>query len=235
MRKPITLGGFGGFFLQINPSGRFRYIEPQKRLKMSLKNIVVIGASTGGPETLRKVFSDLLVLDACAIIVQHMPVYVNESVREEIASVTNMEIKLAENGDPLQHGRVYLAPSLVHTEIRSNRGIALVKGEKVNFVCPSIDVTMKSLIPVPTMNIVGIVLTGMGSDGAHGISHIKQLGGITIAQDEPTSIIYGMPKAAAETGDVDFVLPMAKIPLKIIEIINSGKVQTDNAILAIKR
>lgn len=189
---------------------------------MRIRNIIVIGASTGGPETLRKLLTNLPVLDAGILIVQHMPIYVNESVREEIGSEASMEIRLAKDGDRLQNGLIYLAPSLVHMELVSNLEIKLVEGEKVNFVRPAIDVTMKSLKPSPSINFIGVVLTGMGEDGARGISHIKkELRGKTIAQDQSTCVIYGMPKAAAETGDVDFVLPLGKIPMKIVELVGS--------------
>lgn len=201
---------------------------------MNHRNIVVIGASTGGPETLRKLFAELPVLDASILIVQHMPIYVNESIREEIARAANMEVRLAQDGDSLQNGLIQLAPSQLHMEVIDNASIKLANGEKVNYVCPAIDVTMKSLKPVPEVNIIGVILTGMGEDGARGISHIKkELGGSTISQDESTCVIYGMPKAAAETGDVDFVLPLEKIAGKLIELVDSGatslKSQLSNA------
>ncbi len=196
---------------------------------MNRRNIVVIGASTGGPETLHKLLAELPVLDASILIVQHMPIYVNESVREEISSAANMEVRLAQDGDELQNGLIHLAPSLIHMEIMDNAEIKLVEGEKVNYVCPSIDVTMKSLKPIPSINTIGVLLTGMGEDGAKGISYIKrELGGKTIAQDRLTCVIYGMPRAAAETGDVDFVLPLEKIPGKIIELVNSASVSEEN-------
>jgi len=97
--------------------------------------------------------------------------------------------------------------------------IHLVNSEKVNYVRPSVDVTMNSMQKKPAQQIIGVILTGMGKDGAQGISHIKQIGGITIAEDEKSSIIYGMPKEAFETGNIDFVLTPEEIRDKLIELV----------------
>ena len=202
---------------------------------MESNNIVIIGASTGGPETLQTVLADLPVLDAFVLIVQHMPIYVNHSVRDELAYASRMEIKLAKDGDQLEKGVIFLSPSQIHMELTGNKGIILTKKGKVNYVRPSIDVTMKSLKRIPKINPVGVVLTGMGVDGAEGITHIKSLGGTTIAQDETTSIIYGMPKAAAATGNVDFVLPLPKIAPKIVELVNSSISENGHPVPVLKR
>ncbi|NQV01948.1 MAG: chemotaxis protein CheB, partial [Bacteroidia bacterium] len=159
------------------------------------RTIIVIGASTGGPQTLRKVVDRLPVLDACIIIVQHMPIHVNNSIRRSLSQLTDMEVYIGEDGMRLKNGTIVIAPSEVHLELDQNRTVKLIEGEKVNYVCPSVDVTMKSIQKSSEVNFIGVILTGMGSDGAEGISHVKQLGGMTIAQDEPTSVIYGMPRA----------------------------------------
>lgn len=99
-----------------------------------------------------------------------------------------------------------------------NRKVRLHDGDKVNFVRPSVDVAMQSMIATARDRIVGIVLTGMGADGAAGIAHIKRIGGTTIAQDERTSIVYGMPKAAFDTGCVDLVLPPEQIREKLVAL-----------------
>jgi len=105
----------------------------------------------------------------------------------------------------------------------NNRKIRLFSGEKVNFVCPSIDVAMNSVISRPDDRIVGVILTGMGKDGVQGLAYIKHLGGgITLAQDEASSIVYGMPKAAFETGCVDFVLSSEEIRQKLINLVRKG-------------
>ena len=134
---------------------------------------------------------------------------------------TDMEVKLAKTGMNLEDGKIFIAPSEIHLEIHRNRAIVLNKFEKVNFVCPSIDVAMKSIRPKPGFNIAAAILTGIGTDGAKGLSHIKRIGGTTMAQNEATCIIYVMPKAAVATGNVDFVLPPEKIGDKIKELVSS--------------
>jgi len=168
------------------------------------------------------VISQLPVIDACIIIVQHMPIHVNQSITRSIARLTDMEVKIAEDGMRLQKGQILVAPSEVHLELVDNQIVRLVEGEKVNFVCPAIDVTINSIQDSPKIRVIGVILTGMGSDGATGISHIRSLGGVTIAQDEASSVIYGMPRAAVETDNVDFILPPELIGDKISELVNSG-------------
>ncbi len=194
------------------------------------RTIIVIGASTGGPQTLRKVVDRLPVLDACIIIVQHMPVHVNNSIRRSLSQLTDMEVYIGEDGMRLKNGTIVIAPSEVHLELDQNRTVKLIEGEKVNYVCPSVDVTMKSIQKSSEVNFIGVILTGMGSDGAEGISHIKQLGGMTIAQDEPTSVIYGMPRAAAETGNVDFILSPELIGDKLTQLVTSVNGVTERSI-----
>ncbi len=182
-------------------------------------NIVVIGSSAGGPRILKELFNGLPLLNCSIILVQHMPKFVNDSLTKHLAQLTDMSVKIAENGERIKRGKIYVAPSEQHLELVNNRTIRLFRGKKVNFVCPSIDVTMKSLKKMSDDKIIGIILTGMGRDGAEGISHIKAIGGVTIAQDEETSIIYGMPKEAFKTGNIDLVLSPVKIKEKLIEFL----------------
>ena len=128
-----------------------------------------------------------------------------------------MEVKIAEHGETLRDGVVYIAPSELHLQLKRNKRIHLFSGEKVNFVCPAIDVTMNSLIPLENNHLIGVILTGMGHDGAQGLVHVKDIGGVTIAQDEQSCIIYGMPKAAYETGCVDLVLTPEQIRQRLIQ------------------
>jgi two-component system chemotaxis response regulator CheB len=130
-----------------------------------------------------------------------------------------MRVTIAENGAPLENGTIVLAPSEVHLSVFENRVLRLKGKEKVNFVCPSADVTMMSLAWDLEAFFVGVVVTGMGRDGADGIVHIKKLGGATIAQDEKTSSIFGMPREAIRTGCVDFILPPDEISRKLIGLV----------------
>lgn len=181
-------------------------------------NIVVIGSSTGGLKILEQLFPRLSELKAAVLIVQHITPMIDQAFVSSLARVSKMPVSLGKEGQTLQPGQVVLAPGGVHLYLVRNRQIHLAAGEKVNSVCPSIDVTMKTLVPSCGGRIAGVILTGMGCDGAAGIAHIKQIGGITIAQDQQTSVIYGMPKAAAETGKIDFILPTGRIADKLSEL-----------------
>ncbi|GAX61099.1 methylesterase [Candidatus Scalindua japonica] len=183
---------------------------------MEKQNIVVLGISTGGPKTLREFFNGFPLLDASIVLVQHMMKCANKSLCTTLNSVTKMEIKIACHGETMQPGVVYFAPSEVHLELRNNKIIQLVNGPKVCYVRPAVDVTMKSVRKTNEDNITGVIMTGMGKDGAEGISHIKSIGGVTYAQDENSSVIWGMPKAAIYTGNVDFVLTPIGIRNKLI-------------------
>jgi two-component system chemotaxis response regulator CheB len=180
----------------------------------------MIGSSTGGLMVLEDLFSRLPILNAAVVIIQHITPLVDRSFVTSLSRVSKMPVSLAQDGANILAGQVYLAPGGIHLTLKRNSVIQLVNGEKVNSVRPSVDVAMNSVIAPAGIRIAGIILTGMGSDGAHGIAHIKKMGGTTIAQDQKSSIIYGMPKAAAETGKIDFVLPTERIADKIKELFN---------------
>lgn len=167
---------------------------------------------------LEELFSRLPRLNSRIIIVQHITPIIDEAFVKSLSRIASMPVSLATDGEMLKSGQLHVAPGGVHLTVENNARIRLVAGEKVNSVRPSIDVAMKSLIRPSSGRLVGVILTGMGSDGAAGIAHLKQLGGITIAQDQQSSVIYGMPKAAVETGKIDFVLSTPGIGKKLEEL-----------------
>lgn len=168
---------------------------------------------------MQKLFGGMPRLDAGVVLIQHMPKFINPAVAKTLNGLTDMDVGLAEDGVRLEPGTVYIAPSEVHLQILNNERVKLVDSPKVCFVRPSVDVAMKSLKKKFGYRIVAVVMTGMGKDGAEGISHVKQMGGITIAQDEATSTIFGMPQAAFKTGHVDFVANPDAIRKKLIELV----------------
>lgn len=180
-------------------------------------SLLVIGASTGGPKVLEELFSSLPVLQAAVVIIQHITPCIDKAFAGSLGRVSKMPVGLAREGDFVQNGQVYLAPGGTHLSLVHNRRVHLFTGEKVNSVCPSIDVAMKTIVPTAG-KLVGVILSGMGRDGADGITHISNMGGLTIAQDQATSVIYGMPKAAAETGKIQYVLSTDEIAKKLREI-----------------
>ncbi|MFP4053539.1 MAG: CheB methylesterase domain-containing protein [Phycisphaerae bacterium] len=183
---------------------------------MPCANLVIVGSSTGGPKILRRFFNRMPSLQACVLVVQHMPHFVNESLCRTIGAETPMPTALVTDGVRLAAGQVLVAPSDVHSVIFANTTIRLRNSEKVQFVRPSIDVTMKS-VHHGFRKLCAVILTGMGRDGAEGIVHIRSLGGETFAQDRHTCVIYGMPKAAAETGAVQHVMEPEQIRDTLIE------------------
>ena len=188
---------------------------------MGTKTIVMIGVSTGGPIALKRLFAELPPLNAAFVVVLHIAPGMDYKIASGLAAVAAMPVALAEDGDYLRPGQIYLAPGGFHLNLKGNNRIILEIGPRVNFVQPSVDVAMKSLLkPLKRGRIIGVILTGMGKDGAAGIRHVKEIGGTTIAQDQESSAIYGMPKAAVETGAVDFVLPPANIAKKLVELLS---------------
>jgi two-component system chemotaxis response regulator CheB len=166
-----------------------------------------MGISTGGPATLKELFTGMPRLNASILLVQHMPAFINEKVRFNLNKLTELDVVILKGLAKLENGVMYVAPSGVHMVVKNNQFIQLLEGPKKNFVCPSVDTTMLSVAENPAQEIIAVVMTGMGKDGAEGLAHIKNIGGKTIAQDEASSIIYGMPKHAAATNCVDLIAP----------------------------
>ncbi len=177
--------------------------------------VAFIASSTGGPQTLMRVVPKISSrIRAATLIVQHMPPLFTKSLAERLDKASEIRVKEAEEGDEVLVGHGYLAPGGYHMLVKVRRGkpvIELDKGPKVHGVRPAADVTMKSIAEVWGPAIVAAVLTGMGCDGAEGAAAIKARGGYVIAQDEATSIVWGMPKAVVERGLADAVLPVDKI------------------------
>ena len=191
-----------------------------KRKLAALKDIIVVGASTGGPQTLEAILYSLPVsLPLPVIIVQHLPTrFFTESLAERLNKVTDLEVKVAENDEILQPGKVYLAPAGFQMTFKmsdKNVIISLTKAQP-DSISPSVDIVMESVAKVYDGNSLGIILTGMGYDGREGMRAIKDAGGKTIVQDE-SSLIFGMPKAVIEAGIADEVLPVDSIADAMME------------------
>lgn len=178
--------------------------------------IVVIASSTGGPKALSQVLPKLAAdLPATILVVQHMPEGFTQSMAERFNMESKILVKEAENGESLKQAEALVAPAGfqlgVEKKGKAEVIVRLEKNDGSRRICPSADVTMKSVASLYGKKCLGVVLTGMGNDGTEGLQRIKELGGRTIAQDKNTSIIYGMPKAAADAGAVDTVLPLQGI------------------------
>lgn len=181
-------------------------------------NIVILGSGTGGPNALKTILSHMPPLEASLIIVQHMSKELNRGLTKRLDALTEMKVKLAREKEPLSHGTIYVAPTGKQSKIKENSFLYLARCKKEKFACPSIDVTMKTLTVKENSEIVGVVLSGIGSDGMKGIEHVHDIGGVTIAQNVSTAIISHMPENAIDTGGVDFILKPTAIRAKLIEL-----------------
>jgi len=182
--------------------------------------MLVIGASTGGPRALGHLLRRLPAdLPAGVLIVQHMPASFTASFAQRLNQRSPLHVEEAQDGQEIRIGSAYVAPGGIHMAVEKERGRAIIRLQDtppVNSVRPSADVTMISVARLSGPCSMGVVLTGMGSDGAEGLAQIKAAGGLTLAQDKESSAIFGMPKAAIERGVVDGVLPLSKIPRAIV-------------------
>ncbi len=190
---------------------------------------LLIGSSTGGPKVVEKVMSELPIeADLRILIIQHMPGGFTGRFADRIDSKSAYEVKEAEDGDRIGGGEALVAPGGKHMVVSNyHKGrlrVKLTEDPPVNSVRPAVDMTMSSAAEVIDDPMTGVILTGMGEDGAAGIQSVKAVGGSTLAQDEQTSAVFGMPKRAIETGYVDDVLPIDDIPDGIIETVkDEGK------------
>lgn len=181
--------------------------------------VISVGASTGGTEALR-IFLEEMPLDTPGIvIVQHMPEQFTRSFAERLNELCNISVKEAEDGDSILQGRALIAPGNKHTLLRRSGAryyVEVKNGPLVNRHRPSIDVLFRSTALYASSNAIGIIMTGMGDDGAKGLLEMKEAGAKTIAQDEESCIVYGMPKEAVKLNAADKVLPLNKIASHII-------------------
>ena len=178
--------------------------------------VIAMGASTGGPQALTEILSRLPEDIPPTLIVQHMPEGFTKAFAEHLDEKCQFKVKEAENGDRISKGLALVAPGGYHMLVTKNGRILLDKGPLIHNVRPAVDPMMFSVAEAYGSKVVGVLLTGMGRDGAKGMKAIKEKGGTTIAQDEKTCVVFGMPKAAIGEGCVDIVLPLHKIPKEIV-------------------
>ena len=186
--------------------------------------VIVIGASVGGPRTLRTIFSEVpKEFPAPILVVQHLNHLFMRQFVTSLRDICKMDVKIGLNYEEIQPGIIYFSPGDKHMQVTVKNEKPCVRtfeGEPVNFCRPSVDVLFYSTARVYKEKTLGILLTGMGRDGVDGLHAIKSEGGKTIAESEETSVLYGMPKVAAETGAADLIIPNYKIVEKMINFVN---------------
>lgn len=205
-------------------------VEPQKKISNRVAEylgvidseiLVGIGISTGGPNALTDLFSTMGQNSPAIAVVQHMPENFVPALASRLNRLSGMDICVAEEGMELVPGRCLISPGDRHLTIKKERKryvAKLNKGVKVSGHMPAADVLLPSVGKAAEDRSIGVLMTGMGRDGVEGMTAIKQCGGRTIAQDESSSVVYGMPRAAFESGCVDQVLSLEKLPGGILEL-----------------
>lgn len=189
--------------------------------------IVAIGSSTGGPQALQQVLADIgpAIRDVPVVVTQHMPPTFTAILAEHLAKAAMRPAKEAEDGEVLKPGHVYVAPGGRHLTLTKDGGQPVARledGPPINFCKPAVDPLFDSVAKVYGSAALAVVLTGMGHDGANGVKTISAGGGSVIAQDEETSVVWGMPGAAAQTGVCCDILPVSRIGPKIVGLLSGG-------------
>ncbi|MGD0621682.1 MAG: chemotaxis response regulator protein-glutamate methylesterase [Thermacetogeniaceae bacterium] len=195
-------------------------------LRESTDKVIAIGASTGGTEAIRRILRSFPSATPGVVVVQHMPAGFTKHFADNLNDICAMEVLEAKTGDRVLPGRVLIAPGGLQMTVARSGGIYLVScepGENVCGHCPSVEVLFESVARCVGANAIGVMLTGMGSDGADGMVAMRKAGARTIAQDEATSVVFGMPKVAYERGGAERLLPLNAIPAAVMNLLNAQK------------
>lgn len=197
------------------------------------RRIIAIGSSTGGPQTVAKIVSQFPADMPPVLITQHMPAGFTQHFAERLNKSCAMEVREAKDGDDVHPGLILIAPGDFHMTLQHTSAglkVRVAGGPQVCFSRPSVDVLFASVAQLVGGPALGVLLTGMGTDGARGMLQMRQTGSVTIAQDENTSIVYGMPKEAARIGAAAMTLPLEKIAGEIVKQISQPFVRKAAAI-----
>ncbi|MFQ3579506.1 MAG: chemotaxis response regulator protein-glutamate methylesterase [Bacteroidales bacterium] len=196
-------------------------VENHSMVKTTEK-VVAVGASTGGTEALRE-FLEVLPPDSPGIvIVQHMPENFTRSFAERLNQICKITVKEAQNGDAVIRGRALIAPGNYHMILKRSGAryyVEIQQGPLVNRHRPSVDVLFRSTAQYAGPNSIGVIMTGMGNDGASGLLEMKNTGAYTIAQDEKSCVVFGMPKEAIALGAARYVLPIERVGAVLAELV----------------
>ncbi|MCD6327745.1 chemotaxis response regulator protein-glutamate methylesterase [bacterium] len=214
---------------RVNLAKRESKLSEEKRparlaLSKTTNKVLAIGASTGGTEALRVLLTMLPSNAPGAVVVQHMPEYFTKSFANRLDALCEVHVKEAENGDRIVPGTVLIAPGNKHLLLARSGAVYYAQVKDGPLVCrqrPAVDVLFKSTAKYAGANAIGVILTGMGNDGAAGLLAMKENRAYTIAQDEKTCVVYGMPKVAVELGATDCILPLDRIAEQVLRAASS--------------
>lgn len=194
-------------------------------LAESTDKVIAIGASTGGTEAIRQVITELPIAMPGILVVQHMPKGFTKTFADRLNDLAELNVKEAEDGDRITMGKVFIAPGDYHMKVQRSGGqylVRIVEGDKVSGHRPSVNVMMHSVAEHVGANAFGVILTGMGSDGATGLKAMRDAGAKTIGQNKSSCIVYGMPKVAFEIGAVEKQMDLNLIANGIINLVKKN-------------
>ncbi|MDR2648867.1 MAG: chemotaxis protein CheB [Clostridiales bacterium] len=204
------------------------YVEFSRRTitldrEESEARVLAIASSIGGTNALDVILRGLPEYCVPTVIVQHMAAGLTKMLAEHLNSVSAMEVREASDGDMLRWGIALLAPADTHMRLRMKEGLMVecFAGKRIHGLMPAADVLFKSVAEIIKDKAIGVVLTGMGADGADGLLQMRRQGARTIAQDKESSVVYGMPKRAFGVGAAEYVLPLNLITQKIMALMYS--------------
>ncbi len=196
--------------------------EPIRALAETTNKVIAIGASTGGTEALKNVLTKMPANSPGIVVVQHMPAHFTTAFAERLNGICQMTVKEAEDNDSVTPGTVLIAPGNYHMIFRRSGAryyVEIKTGPMVHHQRPAVDILFKSTAKYAGANAIGVILTGMGADGAEGLLEMKQAGASTIAQDEKSCVVFGMPKEAIKLGAADKIVPLDLVAQEIIRMV----------------
>jgi len=211
--------------MAVTPSRNADVILPLQlgRVPLARQMVIVVGSSTGGTEALRELLTALPAKMPPILVAQHMPEMFTQSFAARLDGLCQLRVLQAVGGERLQEGHVYIAPGHSHLMVKPAPTIgyvtALSDGEPVNRHRPSVDVLFRSAANVVGKNCIGVILTGMGRDGANGMLELRQSGAYNIAQDEASCVVFGMPKEAIANGSTHEVLALNAIANRLLALV----------------
>jgi two-component system chemotaxis response regulator CheB len=195
-------------------------LSPEAALRETTQKVLAIGASTGGVQALTRVLSEFPADAPGTVIVQHMPEKFTRSFADRLNATCNVRVKEAEDGDPVLVGQVLIAPGGRHMVLRRSGALYFVQikdGPEVVHQKPSVEVLFQSVAQCAGANAVGAILTGMGADGARGLLQMRQAGAHTLAQDEATSVVFGMPQEAIKCGGAETIVGLPDVAATLLK------------------
>lgn len=223
------IAGAGGWLAAVKTAAPPLTVHSQAAAVPKGTGIIAIGASTGGTEAVASVIRNLKRNIPGIVLVQHMPEGFTNMYAQRLNSEGELSAKEAQSGDVVRPGQVLLAPGDKQMRIVKVNGMYQVEcryGPRVTGHCPSVDALFESVARIAGNDAIGVLMTGMGSDGAKGLLAMKKAGARTIGQDEKSCIVYGMPKVAYEMGAVDWQVPLDQIPQKIYYLLDKKQETT---------